>query len=133
MAEKEMIEKPTTKSSGENKFMDVQEVASYLHVKRSTVYQWTSAKTLPCYKFGRLIRIRKNDLEEWIEKHRIEINDKERRIKETFRSPQRPILDIDRLIKRCIEEEKGKGYTASLEKPGKDKGLGKEGKYGSLY
>lgn len=130
---KEPPGKPPAEPNRDNEFMDVQEVASYLHVKRSTIYQWTSSKTLPCYKFGRLIRIRKRDLQEWVEKHRLEDDhQEERRIKEIFQSLQRPVLDIDQLVQRCIEEEKRKGYTATLEKPGKDKGLGKEGEYGSL-
>ena len=36
----------------ENNYMDVEMVSKYLHVAKSTIYSWTSQKTIPHVKLG---------------------------------------------------------------------------------
>ena len=46
----------------DNKYLTVDDVAALMQVSNKTVYDWCSKGYLPCLKFGRLVRIDKNDL-----------------------------------------------------------------------
>jgi excisionase family DNA binding protein len=45
-----------------NKYLTVDDVAALMQVSNKTVYDWCSKGYLPCLKFGRLVRIDKDDL-----------------------------------------------------------------------
>ena len=45
------------------------EVAALLGVHKRTVQRLADAGDLPCVRFGRLVRFRHGDIQEWIEKH----------------------------------------------------------------
>lgn len=47
----------------------VTEVASFLSISSSLVYKEVNIGTLHCVRFGRAIRIRKSDLEEFVRRH----------------------------------------------------------------
>ena len=116
---------------GTEKLLTVPDVASILSVKQSTVYQWASSGEIPHYRLGRIVRFKRKDLEAWIEGHRKEKTiGEERKAREILRSIGGRTHDIDSIIKKSIAEVKGNRYTSSLEKPGKDKGLGKEAEHG---
>jgi excisionase family DNA binding protein len=118
---------------GAEKFLTVPDVASILSVKQSTVYQWAKSKEIPHYRLGRIVRFKRKDLDVWIEDHRKEKNiGEERKAREILKAIGRGAQDIDRIIKKSIADVKGNRYTSSLEKPGKDKGLGKEAEYGLI-
>lgn len=46
----------------DNKYLTVDDVAALMQVSNKTVYDWCSRGYLPCLKFGRLVRIDKDDL-----------------------------------------------------------------------
>lgn len=46
----------------DNKYLTVDDVAALMQVSNKTVYDWCSKGYLPCLKFGRLVRIDKDDL-----------------------------------------------------------------------
>jgi excisionase family DNA binding protein len=118
---------------GAEKFLTVPDVASILSVKESTVYQWAKSGEIPHYRLGRIVRFKRKDLEVWIEGHRKERDiGEERKAREILRAIGRGAQDIDRIIKKSIADTKENRYTPSLEKPGKDKGLGKEAEYGLI-
>ena len=48
--------------SSDNKYLTVDDVAALMQVSNKTVYDWCSKGYLPCLKFGRLVRIDKDDL-----------------------------------------------------------------------
>ncbi len=50
------------------RLLTVQEVAEYLQVKPSTIYQWTHEDYIPHVKFGNLVRFRLDKIQSWIEK-----------------------------------------------------------------
>lgn len=114
------------------RFWTVFDVASLLSVRPSTVYQyqWVSSGEIPHYRLKRIVRFRRKDLEAWVEGFKKERVDEERKAREILRTMGRQTQDIDRIIKKSIAEVKVNRYTPSPEKPGKDKGLGKEGTYG---
>lgn len=49
-----------------NGLMTPQQAADYLNIKLSTIYQMSARKTLPVCKIGRLVRLRRQDLDKFI-------------------------------------------------------------------
>jgi excisionase family DNA binding protein len=60
------LSQPDIHKSKDNPFKDelltVREVATYLRVKRVTVWRWCKQGTIPAFQVGRSWRIRKSDL-----------------------------------------------------------------------
>ena len=50
--------------------MTVEDVAEYLRVKPSTVYEWASSSKLPGVKVGRLWRFERSEIEKWVRENR---------------------------------------------------------------
>jgi len=50
--------------------MTVEDVAEYLRVKASTVYEWASNGKLPGVKVGRLWRFERSEVEKWVRENR---------------------------------------------------------------
>jgi excisionase family DNA binding protein len=53
---------PLESYNDNNQYLTVDEVANLMRVSNKTVYDWCSRGYLPCIKFGRLVRIDKDDL-----------------------------------------------------------------------
>jgi len=132
MSKKWTVENAIPEVHESEKFLTVFEVASLLSVRPSTVYQWVSLGEIPHYRLGRIVRFRRKDLEAWVENFRKEKTDTERKTRVILGTIGRKDKDIDRIIKKSIAEVKGNRYTPSPEKPGEDKGLGKEVSDGTL-
>ena len=52
-----------------DKLLNMDETASLLGVKKSTIYSLCMRKTIPFVKIGRLNRFRRQDLDKWIDEH----------------------------------------------------------------
>jgi excisionase family DNA binding protein len=127
-------------------FLTIQGVSQYLGIKPKTIY--ARVKEIPHYKVGRLIRFKREDVDAWMERHRVAKKEKEQDQMESatpatrpppkppkdLRSRKRkgPIADIDRMISKAIDQVKGESYTASHGKSDRIEGLGKEVDDGSL-
>jgi excisionase family DNA binding protein len=48
--------------------MTVNEIAEYLQVKPSTIYQWTHQGYIPHVKLGNRVRFRLSHVDRWIER-----------------------------------------------------------------
>ena len=57
----ENMEAPTV-----NRWLSVDEIASYLGVKRDTVYKWIDRKKLPAHKMGRLWKFKVLEVDTWV-------------------------------------------------------------------
>lgn len=126
------LKKNMQKDYNAENFLTVIDIASFLNVRPSTIYQWTSLGGLPHYRFGRLLRFKRREVEAWAEKWRskgIDINGKSRL---NLKSPERKKLDIEQIIKRSIESVRGNLYNFSRGNPDQSRGLGKEVKDGDL-
>jgi excisionase family DNA binding protein len=44
----------------------VEEIASYLGIKRDTVYRWINEKQMPAHRMGRLWKFRQEEVDEWV-------------------------------------------------------------------
>jgi len=53
------------------KLLTPEELGQILHVKVSTIYQWTHMGLIPFLKIGKLIRFKEDDIKEWISKKKI--------------------------------------------------------------
>ncbi|MFW6106558.1 MAG: helix-turn-helix domain-containing protein [bacterium] len=49
-----------------NELLTVDEVADFLRVKPSTVYEWAKQGKIPASKVGRLWRFSRKDVEAWV-------------------------------------------------------------------
>lgn len=56
-----------------SEFLNYKQTSELLNLPLGTVYAMVSQNRLPCHRFGkRLVRFSKNELQEWIQLHRIE-------------------------------------------------------------
>ncbi len=55
---------------GEHEFLTTDEVLEYLRINARTVYRLIRNGELPAVRIGRQWRIRRNDLDEWLETRR---------------------------------------------------------------
>ena len=57
-------------------FLTLRQVAHQLNISRRTAVRWIEAGLLPAYRFGTVIRVRPQDLEDVIRNHTIPIADR---------------------------------------------------------
>jgi excisionase family DNA binding protein len=50
----------------EERWVEVDEVATHLGVARDSVYRWVERKGLPAYRVGRLLRFRLSEVDAWV-------------------------------------------------------------------
>lgn len=51
----------------ENEILTIEEVAAYLRFSQTTVYKLIEEEGLPAFRLGRPYRVKKTDLDEWLE------------------------------------------------------------------
>ncbi len=56
-------------------WLTAKEVIEHYKVKKSTLYFWVSIKFIPCYRIGSITRFKKEELDEWFEKYKVEAID----------------------------------------------------------
>ena len=44
----------------------MEEIAAYLGVKKDTVYKWVRLRGMPAHKVGRLVKFRREEVDEWV-------------------------------------------------------------------
>jgi excisionase family DNA binding protein len=57
-------------TSVEKEWLTVAELQDWLTIGRSKVYELISTGELPSYKVGRVLRLRRQDVEAWLEQNR---------------------------------------------------------------
>ena len=50
----------------EDRWLSVDEISSYLGIKRDTVYVWIDRRDMPAHKAGRLWKFKKDEIDEWV-------------------------------------------------------------------
>lgn len=68
----DLMPKQERATDAEDGFLTPKEVCEMLRVGRSALYEWIARRELPHYKLGRLIRIKKSDLDELLIRQRVE-------------------------------------------------------------
>lgn len=112
-------------------FLNIDELSEYLSMKRSTLYSMVESGELPHYRIGRLIRFKQDEVVKWMESHRREGVNLDKKVKGILKGINRPIADINHLVKKSIEEVKGNRYTPHHGRPDQDKAK-KEVEHGTL-
>ena len=113
-------------------FLNIDELSEFLNIKKSTLYSMVENGELPHYKIGRLIRFRRDELNAWLESHRKDGINPEKRAKEIFKRIENRRIDVDKIVQKTVEVENGTSYNLAHGKPDRIKGLGKEADHGSL-
>ncbi len=50
----------------EDRWLSVDEIGTYLGIKRDTVYKWIRDKGMPANKIGRLWKFKRNEVDDWV-------------------------------------------------------------------
>ena len=104
-----------------NELMTVDQVAEYLNIKASTIY--SKLLEIPHFKVGRLIRFKKEDIDHWLEATKVVPLASERAAKRILRrTPASRNEDIERIIRKSIDQAKGGKYTFDNGKTGPSHG-----------
>ncbi len=107
-------------------FLNIDDLSDLLGVKKSTLYSLVEKGEIPHYRVGRLIRFERNDVDVWIEGHRRERIDPEKKAKDVLKGVRNPKIDVNKVVKKVIEEVKSSGYTLGHGKPDQIRGLREE-------
>jgi excisionase family DNA binding protein len=115
-------------------FMTIRELSGYLKIKVKTLYPMVPMLMLPHYKVGRLIRFRKDEIDLWMQNRRVSCREEEadksnerdenagkkekgdakrndakkRRPRKAGRPTMMQNTDVDRLVRRSIDQFKGR-------------------------
>jgi hypothetical protein len=90
------------------------------------------AGEIPHYKVGRLIRFKQNDLDQWMEDHRKERVDAHKEANRILKGKNISRMEIDKVVKKAVDEVKGNKYNSPHGKPDQSRGLRKEVEHGAL-
>ena len=71
-------------------FLNINELSDYLNMRKSTLYSMVENKEIPFFRFGRLIRFKKEEIDMWIENHREKTIDPDKKAKEILKGIKRP-------------------------------------------
>jgi excisionase family DNA binding protein len=93
-------------------FLTIQEVSEWLHIKPATLYSKVESGDIPHYKIGRLVRFKREDIDQWMEDYRRDPSDGDKRVKAILKGTNKGTMDIDGIVKKVIEEVKGNVYTS---------------------
>ena len=113
-------------------FLNSDELSQYLGIKKSNLYAKVERREIPFYRLGRLIFFKKDEIDAFMDKCRVECFDIKKEAERVMKGSHRSRVDIDRVIKNAIEGVNGKGYTSLHGKPDRVKGLRKEVEDGTL-
>lgn len=58
----------------EERWLSAEEIGAYLGIKRDTLYKWISEKAMPAHKIGRLWKFKKDEIDEWVRKDKVNKN-----------------------------------------------------------
>ncbi len=113
-------------------FMNITELSECLSVKRSTLYRMVQRGAIPCFKFGRLLRFKRSEIDLWVEKQKEPVIEVKIEARKVLRSIEKKSdLGVDEIVKKAIEDTNKKRYNSwSQEKPGGIEGLETEVNHG---
>ncbi len=119
-------ERPNTMDITNNEnLLTIDTLSKYLNIKPKTLYAKVESRDIPHYRIGRLIRFKKGEVDAWLEENRERKNGIPDGMRKQWRA-KRSIPDIDKFVKKIIDETKSEGYISPHEKSDQIKGLGKE-------
>ena len=116
-----------------DKFLTVSDLAQYLRIKPATIYAMVESRKIPHYKIGRLIRFKKDEIDQWLEmQKRGDVVKRRKSAGESFLGSKALPGHINRIIQGGIDDVIGGDYNHPHGKPDPVKGLRKEAKNGVI-
>ena len=112
-------------------FMTPEGVAQYLHIKKSTVYSWAKSGQIPHYRMGRLLRFKPAEIDCWLETKCLQGSKEPQKIIHR-KAPRKNKVDVNRIIRKAIDDTHGINYTGSHRESDRIKDPGKEVDNGSF-
>jgi excisionase family DNA binding protein len=107
-------------------FLNIDQLSDYLNLRKSTLYKMAENKDIPFFRFGRIIRFKKQEIDAWIEDHKEEVIDPNKKAKEILKKVRSPKMDVDSIVSKAVEEVKKNDYTPGHGKSDRIRGLRKE-------
>jgi len=56
----------------QKELLSTEETAEFLGISKNTLYEWIVQKRIPHIKVGRLVKFKRDDLDEWLKKRKKE-------------------------------------------------------------
>ncbi len=116
----------------QSSYLTIDEASTYTGIKKSTLYAKVEQREIPHYRFGRSIKLKRDDLDVWMEAHRVECVDAKEEARRILRNTRRSKVDIDSIVKKTVAEFKETEYTLPHEDQTGIKGPRKEVNHGAL-
>lgn len=109
----------------ESVLWNIEDLSDYLNVKVKTIY--SMVPDIPHYRIGKLIRFKKDEIDNWLESKRAKVHQTMQ-----VKKPREATNHIDLLIRKTIDQAKQEDYNSSHGKSDRIKTQAKEMNYGSL-
>jgi excisionase family DNA binding protein len=87
-------------------FLNINEVSEYLGIKTSTLYFYVENGSIPHYRVGRLIRFKKQEIDQWMAGNKKERIDLSKIAARMLGKVPHQILDVPSIVKKAIAETK---------------------------
>jgi len=114
-------------------YITIKEVAIYLNVKEKTLYALAASGDIPHYRIGRLIRFKKDEIDAWMQTRKVVKGNSDQTAQKILRTIQKSsAINIQRVVKKNIDEIKAASYSAGHGKSDRIEGLRKEAKHGII-
>ena len=90
----------------EREFLTINEVSEYFGIKKSTLYFHVENGAIPHYRIGRLIRFRKQEVDQWMAGNRKERINLSKMATRMFGKVPNTHVDVHCIVKKAIAETK---------------------------
>ena len=90
----------------DKEFLNIKEASQYLGIKISTLYFYVENGNIPHYRIGRLIRFKKQEVDQWMEGNKKERIDLSKMAARMLGKVPHQILDVPSIVKKAIAEIK---------------------------
>jgi len=113
-------------------YLTIHQISKYLNIKTKTLYNLTASGDIPHYRIGRLIRFKQAEIDVWMEQRKVVKVNPDQTSKQILKSIRKQSINVDRLVKKTIDQFKDTGYVKKHGRPDHLKESKEEVDYGSL-